>query len=91
MLPRLAQANLASKNDFANFVKKTDLDDKLKNLNKKLSSNKTKHVLIENEFKKIQTFDSVFLLVKVIFNIGGVQLYLQNYIKFSARPDTISK
>ena len=89
MLPRLAQANLASKNDFANFVKKTDLDDKLKNLNKKLSSNKTKHVLIENEFKKIQTFDSVFLLLKVIFNIGGVQLYLQNYIKFSAHPDTI--
>ena len=31
----LAQANLASKNDVANFVKKTDSDDKVKNLNKK--------------------------------------------------------
>ena len=30
-----AQANLASKNDIANFVKKTDFDDKLTNLNKK--------------------------------------------------------
>ena len=31
----LAQTNLASKNDIANFVKKTDFDDKLKYLNKK--------------------------------------------------------
>ena len=29
---RLAQANLASKNDIANFVKKTDFDNKLRNL-----------------------------------------------------------
>ena len=28
---RLAQANLASKSNIANFLKKTDLDDKLKN------------------------------------------------------------
>ena len=32
---RLAQANLASKNDIATFIKRTDFDDKLKNLNKK--------------------------------------------------------
>ena len=32
---RLTQANLSSKNDIANFVKKTDFDDKLKNLNRK--------------------------------------------------------
>ena len=31
---RLAQANLASKSNIVNFVKKTDFDDKLKNLNK---------------------------------------------------------
>ena len=49
---RLAQANLASKSDIANFVKKTDFDDKLKNVNKKVTSNKTKHLLFENEFKK---------------------------------------
>ena len=39
---RLAQANLASKNDIANFVKTTDFDDKLKNLHKKVTSYKTK-------------------------------------------------
>ena len=35
---RMAQANLASKNDIANFVKKTYFDDKLNNLNKKKES-----------------------------------------------------
>ena len=49
---RLAQANLASKNGISNFVKKTDFDSKLKNLNKKTTSNKAKHVLVGNEFKK---------------------------------------
>ena len=40
---RIKQANLASKNDFANFVKKTDFNGKLKNINKKLTSNKAWH------------------------------------------------
>ena len=34
------------------------LDDKLKNLNKKVTSKKTKYVLIENELKKLQTINS---------------------------------
>ena len=37
---KLAQANLASKNDIANFVKKTGFDDKVKNLDKNFTSNK---------------------------------------------------
>lgn len=37
---RLAKANLASKNDIADFIKRTDFGDKLKNLNKKLTSHK---------------------------------------------------
>ena len=55
---RLAQTNLASKNDVANFVKKTEFEDKLQNLNERVTSNKTKHLLIENELKKLQTFHS---------------------------------
>ena len=39
---RLAQANL---------VTKTDFHTKLISLNKKINSNKTKHLLVENEFK----------------------------------------
>ena len=40
---RLAQANL---------VTKTDFDNKLRSLNGKINSNKTKNVLVENELKK---------------------------------------
>ena len=43
---RLAQANLASKNDISNFLKKKNFDDKLKTLNNKITSNKTKHVVV---------------------------------------------
>ena len=32
---------------------KTDFDDKLKNLNKKVTSNKTIHVLVENELNEL--------------------------------------
>ena len=48
---RLAQANLVTKIDF---------DTKLISLNKKINSNKTKHLLVENELKKLQTFDSSY-------------------------------
>ena len=34
---RLAEANLARKNDIANFVKKTDFDNKLENVNKNVT------------------------------------------------------
>ena len=49
LLHRLAQANLTSNADIANFVKETDFYDKLKNLNKKVTSNKTKHVEAEKK------------------------------------------
>ena len=60
----MAEENLASKNDIANFIKKTEFDVKVKDLNIKSTSNKTKRVLVENEFKKLQTSE-VFLSVKV--------------------------
>ena len=44
---RLAWANLASKNDIIVLVKKRDFDEKLKDLNNKVTSNKAKHVLLE--------------------------------------------
>ena len=50
---RLAKVNLASKTDIANFVKQADFDDKLKNLNKNVTSNKTKHIFVENELKEL--------------------------------------
>ena len=62
---RLAQANLVSKNDIANFVNKTDFNGKLKQLNKKVTSNKTKHLVVENKLKSYKHLIQVFLLVKV--------------------------
>ena len=50
---RVAHANLASKNDIANFVKKTNFDDKLKNVNKKWTLNKIKHVEAENKINDL--------------------------------------
>ena len=47
-------------------VPKTDFDDKLKSLNQKFHSNKTKHLPVENELKKLQKFDSVYFRGKVI-------------------------
>ena len=46
-------------------VTKTDFDDKLSSLNRKITANKTRHLLVENEFKKSEIFDSIFV-VKVI-------------------------
>ena len=43
-------------------MKKRDFDDKLKNLNRKITLNKSKHLLVENELKSLQTFDlSLFI------------------------------
>ena len=47
---KLAQVNLAKKNHIAAvFVKMTDFDNKVKKLNKKVTSNKTKHVEVEQK------------------------------------------
>ena len=51
---RLAQANLVTKADIADFVEKRDFDDKLKNLNKKVTSNKTKHVETEKKLTDLR-------------------------------------
>ena len=55
---------------------KTDFDAKLSSLNKKITSNKTKHVLVENEFKELKTFDSSYFIGKNYFEEDGTQNYL---------------
>ena len=54
---RLAQANL---------ITKTDFDAKLSSLNRKIPANKSKHLLVENELKKIKTLIRASLLARVI-------------------------
>ena len=50
---RLAQANLATKADIADFVKETDFDNKLKTINKKATLNETKHVEAEKRLTNL--------------------------------------
>ena len=52
---RLAQANM---------IKKTDFDAKLSNLNRKITANKSENLLVENELKKLKTFNSSFFLTR---------------------------
>ena len=54
---------------------KTDFDDKLSNLNRKITSKKTKHVLVKNELKKLKTFDSSYFIGKNYFEEDGAQNY----------------
>ena len=48
----LAAGVLTARLARANLVTNTDFDIKLQELNKKINSNKTKHLLVENEIKK---------------------------------------
>ena len=50
---RLAQSNLATKIDIADFAKETNFDDKLKNIKKKVTLRESKHLLVENELNKL--------------------------------------
>ena len=40
------------------LITKTDFDLKLSNLNRKINTNKTKHLLVENGLNKLKTSDS---------------------------------
>ena len=55
---------------------KIDFDDKLKRLYQKITSNKTKHLLVENELKTLQMFDSIYFRGKNNFEEEGTQNYL---------------
>ena len=63
---KLAQANLITKKNF---------DAKLLSLNRKITSNKTKHSPVENELKKRKTFDSSYFIGKSQFEEDGTQNY----------------
>ena len=44
---------------------KTDFDAKRSSLNRKFTSNKSKHLLVENELEKLKRFDSIHFRDKV--------------------------
>ena len=64
---RLAEANLVTEADF---------DEKLSNLNRKITKNKTDHLLVQNQLKKLKTFDLGYFIGKNYFGEDGAQNYL---------------
>ena len=67
----------------------------MSNLNKKITQNKTKHLLVENKLNKLKTFDSSYFFGKSRFEEDGTQNYLvfqplNKYFKVINSTDYIS-
>ena len=78
-----------------NFITKTVFDTKLLSLNRKSTENKSKHLLVENELKKLKTFDSSYFIGKSNFDEDGTQSYLVfqtilKYFKVITNSDYVS-
>ena len=58
------------------LVTKTDFDDKLKNLHQRIDLNITKHLRVENELKKLKTFDLSHFRGRNHFENEGTKNYL---------------
>ena len=71
-LPVIFNAWLAQ----AYLITKTEFDAKLSSHNRKITSNKSKHLLVENELEKLKTFDSSYFIGKSHFEENGTQNYL---------------
>ena len=74
---------------------KTDFDAKLSSLSRRITSNKTKHVLVENELNKLKTFDSGYFIGKSHSEEDGTQNYLvfqplNKYFKVIASTNYVS-
>ena len=81
---RLAQANL---------ITKTDFDATLSSLNRKIT-NKTKHLLVEDELKKLKTFDLSCFSNQSHFEEDGTQncpvfQLMSRYLKVDASPNQV--
>ena len=77
------------------MITKKDFDARLSSLNKKITSNKTKNLLVENELNKFKTFDSSYVIGKSHFEEDGTQNYLvfqplNKYFKVIDNTDFVS-
>ena len=59
----------------ANLVTKTDFDNSVPSLNKKIEANKAKNESIENEIKRLKTLDLSYSIGKSYFEEDGTQNY----------------
>ena len=74
---------------------KTNFDSTVSSLDSKIAENKTKNKSIENELKKLKTFDSSYFIGKSHFEEDGPQNYLvfqpiNKYFKVITNIDYVS-
>ena len=67
----------------------------MSNLNRKITQNKSRHLLVENELNKLKTFDSGYFIGKSHFGEDGTTNYLAfqpmyRYFKMITNSDYIS-
>ena len=55
------------------MITKTDFAAKLSSLNRKITKNKSKNLLVENELNKLKTFESSYFRGKYDFDVDGTQ------------------
>ena len=67
------KARLAAQTD---LIRKSDFDFKLKGISDRVTKNRTKYLLVENELKKLQKFDAAYFRDKSHFEEDGTQNYL---------------
>ena len=72
----LTKENFAARLKQADLVIKADFGDRLKSLIQKVNSNKTKHLLVENELKQLKPFYSIYFRGETHFEVDGTQHYL---------------
>ena len=60
----------------AHLVTKTNFDDTISSLDSKIAENKTKNKSVENELKKLKTFDLSYFIGKSHFEGDDTQSYL---------------
>ena len=58
------------------MITKRYFDAKLSSLNRKITANKAKNLLVENELEKLKTFDLSYFIGKTHFEGDGTQNYL---------------
>ena len=67
------KVGLAAQTD---LIKKAEFDFKLKDISHRVTKNKTKYLLVKNELKKLQKFDTAYFRRKSHFEEDGTQNYL---------------
>ena len=60
----------------SNLITHIDFDAKLSSVNRKITANKSKYLLVENELKKLKLFNWDFLIGKIPLAEDGTQNYL---------------